>query len=97
MLNSKQRAKLRSLASTVGATTIIGKDGVTDTVIAQIRNELHARELVKVSTLDGCPLTAKECLTQIAEILQAEEVCSIGRKFVIYKLSDKKGIKHIEF
>ena len=36
MLNSKQRAKLRGNASTIDATTIIGKEGLTDTVIAQI-------------------------------------------------------------
>ena len=97
MLNSKQRAKLRSIASTIDATTIIGKDGLTDTVLAQIDRELHARELVKVSVLEGADQTAKEYLQVAAFNLKAEEVCSIGRKFVLYKKSNKKGIKHIEF
>ena len=97
MLNSKQRAKLRSIASTIDATTIIGKDGLTDTVLAQIDRELHARELVKVSVLEGADQTAKEYLQVAAFNLKAAEVCSIGRKFVLYKKSNKKGIKHIEF
>ena len=97
MLNSKQRAKLRSIASTIDATTIIGKDGLTETVLAQIDRELYARELVKVSVLEGADCSAKEYLQVASEKLKATQVCSIGRKFVLYRLSDKKGIKHIEF
>ena len=97
MLNSKQRARLRSIASTIDATTIIGKDGLTETVLAQIDRELHARELVKVSVLDGADLSAKEYLQVACEKLKAIQVCSIGRKFVLYRRSNKQGIKHVEF
>ena len=97
MLNSKQRAKLRGIASTIDATTIIGKDGLTDTVLAQIDRELLASELVKVSVLEGVDQTAKEYLQVAAFNLKAEEVCSIGRKFVLYRRSNKKGVKHVEF
>ena len=96
-MDSKQRAKLRSIASTIDATTIVGKDGLTETVLGQIDRELNARELVKVSVLGGAEMTAKEYLKQVAEILSGEEVCSIGKKFVVYRRSNKKGIKHIEF
>ena len=97
MLNSKQRAKLRGIASTIDATTIIGKDGLTETVLAQIDRELLARELVKVSVLEGAEKTAKDYLHEASTNLKAEEVCSIGRKFVLYRPSMKKGVKHIEF
>lgn len=97
MLNSKQRAKLRGVASTIDATTIIGKEGLTETVLAQIDRELLARELVKVSVLEGADGTAKEYLQVASEKLSAEQVCSIGRKFVLYRFSTKKGVKHIEF
>lgn len=97
MLNSKQRANLRSLASTIPATTIIGKEGLTDTVLAQIDRELTAREIVKISVLEGAELSSKDYLHQIANSLKAEEVCSIGRKVVVYRMSNKKGLKHIEF
>ena len=97
MLNSKQRATLRGIASVVSATTIIGKEGLTETVLAQIDRELLARELVKVSVLEGAEGSAKEYLQESAKALKAEEVCSIGRKFVLYRPSMKKGVKHIEF
>ena len=97
MLNSKQRAKLRSLASTISATTIMGKDGLTDTVLAQIDRELTARELVKVSVLETAEASARDYLIESAEKLNAEQVCFIGKKFVLYRRSNKQGIKHIEF
>lgn len=97
MLNSKQRANLRGQASVISATTIIGKEGLTETVLAQIDRELLARELVKVSVLEGAEQSAKDYLHQAAASLKAEEVCSIGRKFVLYRPSMKKGVKHIEF
>lgn len=97
MLNSKQRAKLRSVASNLEPMIIIGKDGLTDNVLVQIENQLFAHEMVKVSVLDGADFGANEYLHETADKLGAEEVCSIGRKFVLYKMSNKKGIKHIEF
>lgn len=96
MLNSKERAKLRSIASTIDASTIIGKEGLTETVLNQISNELYAREIVKVSVLESAEKSSKEYLHEVANAIGAEEVCSIGRKFVVFKVSNKKGIKHID-
>ena len=97
MLNSKQRARLRSLASNLETMVIIGKDGLTENVLDLIDKQLFAHEMVKISVLEGAEETAKDYLHKTAEVLKAEEVCSIGRKFVVYKMSNKKGIKHLEF
>lgn len=97
MLNSKQRAKLRSIASSLDTMVIIGKDGLTENVLKLISDQLYAHEMVKVLVLEGAELEAKDYLHKTAEKLSAEEVCSIGRKFVVYKMSNKKGLKHIEF
>ncbi len=97
MLNSKERAKLRSYASKLDATVIIGKDGLNDNVLTLIKKGLESKELVKVSVLDSAELSAKDYLIESSEKLGAEQVCSIGRKFCLYKYSTKKGVKHIEF
>ena len=97
MLNSKQISKLRSLASNFDPMIIIGKEGLTDNILEQIDRQLFAHEMVKISVLEGADKSAKEYLHDVAEALNAEEVCSIGRKFVVYKLSNKKGLKHIEY
>ena len=60
MLNSKQRAYLRSLANTMKPITQIGKDGVNERFLEQLDNMLDSRELVKVNILETAGLDAKE-------------------------------------
>ena len=60
MLNSKQRAYLRSLANTMKPITQIGKDGVNERFLEQLDNMLDTRELVKVNILETAGLDAKE-------------------------------------
>jgi small GTP-binding protein len=80
-------------ASLVSAKTGLG----IHNLLEQIDKQLFTHEIVKVSVLEGADESAKDYLKQTAEKLKAEEVCSIGRKFVVYKMSNKKGIKHLEF
>ena len=51
MLTSKERAELRSQATNLDTTLIVGKSGITDTLIADVENQLTARELVKGKVL----------------------------------------------
>ena len=53
MLNSKQRAKLKSIASAENAIFQIGKGGVGEAAVKSIYDALEARELVKISVLDN--------------------------------------------
>ena len=46
MLTSKERAELRAKANSMETTLIVGKGGVSDTLIADVENQLDARELV---------------------------------------------------
>ena len=51
MLTSKERAELRARANALDTTLMVGKDGVTEAVIAEADNQLTARELVKGKVL----------------------------------------------
>ena len=93
-MDSKTRAKLRSIASLVQPTVIIGKDGVTENVIKQINMDLDARELVKITVLEN-DIDYKELLNELASKLNAEPVCSIGKKLVLYRYSSRKKVNHI--
>ena len=95
-MTSKERASLRSAANTIEACYYVGKDGITDTVITGIREALVARELIKVSVQEHCPYTDREACEELADMLGAEPVQAIGRKFVLYtrnKEIDRYGIK----
>ena len=94
MLDSKTRAKLRSIASTIQPTVIIGKDGATENVVKQINMDLDARELIKITVIEN-DIDYKELLNELAGKLNAEPVCSIGKKLVLYRYSSKKKVNHV--
>ena len=89
MLTSKERAELRSQANSLETTLMVGKDGVTDAVIAEADNQLTARELVKGKVLENAMLTPREVSDAICEATGADGVAVIGTKFVIYRFSQK--------
>ena len=89
MLTSKERAELRSQATAIDTTLMVGKGGVTEAVIAEAENQLDARELVKGKVLEGAMLTPREVCDEICEATGAEGVGVIGTKFIIYRFSEK--------
>ena len=89
MLTSKERAALRAQANGLETTLMVGKDGVTEAVIAEADNQLTARELVKGKVLENAMLTPREVCDAICEETGADGVAVIGTKFVIYRLSEK--------
>ena len=89
MLTSKQRAELRGLANNLDTTLIVGKDGVTDAVIAEAENLLTARELIKGKVLETALMSAREVSDAICEATGADGVSCVGYKFVIYRFSEK--------
>ena len=94
-MDSKTRAILRGKASKINSVFQIGKDGITDSVIDAVSKALFARELVKITVLKNCEKTPKDVLAELADSTGAEAVCAIGQKIVLYRVSNKKGIKHI--
>ena len=89
MLTSKERAELRSQANALDTTLMVGKGGVTETVIAEAENQLTARELIKGKVLEGAFMTPREVSDAICEATGADGVAVIGTKFVIYRFSQK--------
>ena len=95
MIDKKIRIKLRSLASTIKPIVWVGKDGFTENVLKQINEELFNHELIKISMQENTTPPTEFELTEMAVKLGAEVVTTIGRKIVLYKHSEKKGIKHV--
>ena len=89
MLTSKERAELRAQANGIDTTLMIGKDGVTEAVVAEADNQLTARELVKGKVLENAMLTPREVCDALCEETGAEGISVIGTKFVIYRFSQK--------
>ena len=90
-LTSKQRAQLRGLAMTEDTIIQIGKGGITENTITQVKDALKARELIKGRVLENSLLTAREAADALAEACAAETVQTIGSKFVLYKRNEKRA------
>ena len=89
-LTSKQRAQLRGLAMSEDTIIQIGKGGITENTVTQVKDALTARELIKGRVLESSLLTAREAADALAEACAAETVQTIGSKFVLYKRNAKE-------
>lgn len=89
MLTSKQRAEFRAQANNLETTLMVGKDGVTEAVIAEADKLLTARELVKGKVLETALMSAREVADAICEATGADGISCVGSKFVIWRFSEK--------
>lgn len=90
MLTSKQRAKLKGLASTTETILQVGKGGVGEQLIKQADDALTARELIKLRLLDTAPESPDEAAQALADATGSEVVQVIGRRVVLYRRNPKK-------
>ena len=89
MLTSKERAELRAQANELETTLMVGKEGVTEAVVAEADRLLTARELIKGKVLESALMSAREVSEAICEATGADGVSCVGSKFVIYRFSEK--------
>ena len=91
-MTSKQRAYLKSLASTLNPVFQVGKASLTPEFVTSINEAFNTRELLKVAVLKNCPDDPNEIAQTIAERTHSQVVQVIGKKMVLYK-PDRKNPK----
>ena len=89
MLTSKQRSEFRAQANALEVTLMVGKGGVSDSVIAEAEILLESKELVKGKVLETALMSAREVSDAICEATGAEGISCVGSKFVIWRFSEK--------
>lgn len=89
MLTSKQRSEFRAQANPLEVTLIVGKGGVSESVIAEAENLLESHELVKGKVLETALLSAREASDAVCAATGAEGVSTVGYTFVIWRKSKK--------
>lgn len=85
MLTPKQKRELKSLASTLTVKYQIGKNDISDTVIAMLDKALIAHELIKIDVMKGCTLPIMEVAIDLANKLSSELVSVMGRVIVLFR------------
>ena len=91
-MDSKTRAKLRSLANPIEAILQVGKNGLGDALQKQVDDALTAREMIKLTVLETCPETPREMAAALAAATGAEVVQLVGRKVTLYRKNPEKTI-----
>ena len=96
MLTSKQRAKLRGIASTYETIFQVGKGGIGDQLVQQVLDALKNRELIKLHVLDNCEYSAADAAAILAEKSRSEVVQVIGNRFVLYKRNPQDPVINLK-
>ncbi|MFL0247447.1 ribosome assembly RNA-binding protein YhbY [Candidatus Clostridium stratigraminis] len=90
MITSKQRSFLRSLSNGLEPLFQIGKGGIEEAFLKQLKDALEARELIKIKVLSNSGYDTREASDIICKAIGCEGIQAIGSKIVLYKKSEKK-------
>ena len=74
----------------------VGKDGISDNLIAQADGVLEKRELIKGNVLENSLLSAREAAEALAAATHSEVVQVIGARFVLFRVQQDKNKRKIE-
>lgn len=92
MLTSKQRSTLRGIASKYETILQVGKGGISEALVQQVKDALRKRELIKMRVLDNCPLDTREAAEELAARTGSEVVQVIGSRFVLFLRNPKEPV-----
>lgn len=89
-LSSAQKKYLKGLGHSLTSVIHIGKEGITEKLIASISKALSDHELIKVAVLENSELERNEAAEKVASGTGAETVQILGRKILFYKPNPEK-------
>lgn len=91
-LNKKQIQHLKGLAHSLKPVVLLGNNGLTEAVIAEIDYALNHHELIKVKIPTDDRETKGLIVDAICRETEAIKVQVIGKTLIIYRQSDEKKI-----
>jgi len=93
-LTGKQKSFLRSMGQKLEPVVMMGKEGVTPTVVQAAQEAIKKRELIKVRVLQNCMEEPEDAITMLAERADVNLVQIIGRNGLLFKRNyDKPKIE----
>lgn len=93
-LTGKQKSFLRSMGQKLEPVVMMGKEGVTPTVVQAAQEAIKKRELIKVRVLQNCLEEPEDAITMLAERADVNLVQIIGRNGLLFKRNyDKPKIE----
>lgn len=93
-LTGKQKKFLKALGHHLTPLILIGKEGLTDNVLKAARQELLARELIKVKIGNNSSLDKNEASILLPEATESILIQLLGKTLLLYKENPKIGKEH---
>ncbi|NRD72762.1 ribosome assembly RNA-binding protein YhbY [Shewanella sp. VB17] len=91
-LTTKQKQHLRGLAHNLKPIVMLGSNGLTEGVLAEIDNALSYHELIKVKVASGDKELKNAVIDAIIRETQAVKVQLIGHVLVLFRQSEEMKI-----
>ncbi|MBE0595884.1 MAG: ribosome assembly RNA-binding protein YhbY [Desulfuromonadales bacterium] len=91
-LTGKQTRFLRGLGHHLDPVVRVGKEQLSERLLATTDEALTTHELIKVKLQEGCDLDRREVASQLATATGAAVVQILGKTFLLYRRSDQMKI-----
>ena len=92
-LSTKQKQFLKGLAHHLSPVVMLGGNGLTEGVLAEIDNALNHHELIKVKIAGADRETKQLIINAIVRETQSSNVQTIGHILVLYRPSEEGKIQ----
>ena len=92
-LSTKQKQFLKGLAHHLSPVVMLGGNGLTEGVLAEIDNALNHHELIKVKIAGADRETKQLIIDAIVRETQSSNVQNIGHILVLYRPSEEGKIQ----
>lgn len=89
-LSNAQKKFLRKLGHSISPVVYIGKEGLSDTVIAAIDDALDSRELIKIKIVNTDQLSKHEAADRVPGLTRSQLVQLIGKTLLVYRPNKNK-------
>lgn len=89
-LKGKHRRYLRGLGVGLKPVVVVGKEGLSETLLRAVEAALAAHELIKVRLLDTVGGDRKEIARELAERAGVELIQVLGRTVLLYRRNDEE-------
>lgn len=92
-LSNKQKQFLKSKAHPLKPVVLLGANGLTEGVVAEIEQALSDHELIKIKVPEEERELRQQIIATIVSETKAEKIQVIGKTLIIYRPADEPKIQ----
>jgi len=87
-LTSRQNKYLKGLGHHLSVMAMVGREGISQSVLTAIEDVLRAHELVKIRMQNNCPFDRQELAKRLSAATDASVVQVLGKTILLYREND---------